>query len=200
MKKFIKNTLLSFVIIFTILNLVFFAFSVISKYYMINDVLNEYTGDNINVEASIEIEESAKGFIEQMRHTYGEDAPATELAMLNNYTMGMNHILAGQSTILITTVVLSIAIGTILSLTEKSKTKELLKFITVGISCVLLYTTIMYITGEYKGVKVFEAIIEAINSCGIYYIGAYLVKIVYTYCKNKKNVKELNKEIEKKNK
>ena len=200
MKKIIKNTLLSFVIIFTILNLMFYTFSIISKYYMINDVLNEYTGENINVEESIEIEKSAKGFIEQMRHIYGENAPATELAMLNNYIMGMNHILGGQLTILIVTLILSITIGTILSLTEKSKTKELLHFITGGILCVLLYTTIMYITGEYKDFKIFESVIETINSCGIYYIVAYLVKIVYTYSKNKKSVKELNRVIEKKNK
>jgi len=200
MKKFVKNTLLTFVIIYTVLNLLFYTFAVISKYYMINDWLTKYTGENINIEASIEAEENAKGFIERMRYNYGEDAPATELAMLQNYTMGMNSIMRVQTTILVITLILSIAIGTILSLTEKSKTKEMLQFITGGILCVLLCTSIMYIAGEYTGLKIFEAVIETINSCGIYYILAYVVKIIYRYCNNKKSVKELNKELENKNK
>lgn len=200
MKKIIKNTLITFIIIYTVLNLVFYTFSIISKYYMINDLLTEYTGENRDVLASTEAEENAKAFIERMRYSYGEDVPATQLAMLSNYTMGMNRILEVQTILLIVTVILSIAIGIILSLTEKSKVKELLHFITGALLLVLLYTTIMYITGEYKGLSIFEAIIETINSSVIYYIVAYLVKIIYTYCKNKKSVKELNKELENKNK
>lgn len=200
MKKIIKNILLTFVIVFTILNLSFYTYKIISKYYMINDILAIYIGENRDVLASTDAEENAKAFIERMRYSYGEDVPATQLAMLSNYTMGMNEILEVQTVLLMVTVILSIAIGIILSLTEKSKIKELFHFITGALLLVLLYTTIMYITGEYKGLSIFEAIIETINSSVIYYIVAYLGKIVYTYWKNKKSVKELNKELKNKNK
>lgn len=200
MKKIIKNILLTFVIVFTILNLSFYTYKMISKYYMINDILAIYTGENRDILASTEAEENAKAFIEHMRYSYGEDAPATNLAMLNNYTMGMNEILEVQTVLLMVTVVLSIAIGIILSLTEKSKIKELLDFIITGVILLLMCTIIRYIAGEYKEFKFFEEIIDIISSFGIYYIVAYLVKIVCKYCKNKKSVKELNKELENKNK
>lgn len=200
MKKFMKNTLVTFVIVYTILNLVFYIFSIISRYCMINDFINQYIGENIDVQASIEIEKNAKESAESMKNIYGENVPVTELMIFQSYSMGMSAITDVQTMLLIVSIILSIAIGIILSLTEKSKAKELLHFITVGLSLVLLYTIIMYITGEYEGFNIFEAIIETINSCGIYYIIAYLVKIIYTYYKNIKSVKELNKEIEKKNK
>lgn len=200
MKKFIKNTLLTFVIIFTILNLVFYVFTAISRFTMIKEVLTEYIGENRDVEASAEVEKNTKEAIEEMKYIYGEDVPATALFMFQNYTMGMSSIIYIQTTLLIVTSILSIVIGIILSLTKQSKAKELLCFILGGITFILVLTVYMCITKEYEGMNAIEAIFETIGSFGIYYIVGYLVVFVYRYCKNKKSVEELNKEIEKKNK
>jgi len=205
MKKFIKNTLLTFVIIYTVLSLLFLVNIKIMWMGRVMNLSEEVRSYNKayeegrEIEIINELEEESKQYAQR----YGEDVEVETMLMvtkLENYLMGMGQTLNYQEVIIVVTLVLSIAIGSILSLTEKSKTKELLCFITGGILCVLLYSTIMYITGEFKGFNIFEAIMETINSLGIYYIGAYLVKIVYTYCKNKKSVKELNKEIEKNNK
>ena len=196
MKKIIKNIMLSFVIIFTILNLAFNAFSIISKYCMVNNILTEYTGENRNVLGSIEAEKNAKEYIQGLKNTYGEEAPVTQLAMLQNYTRGMNDIIYIQIIILIATVILSISIGIILSITERSKIKELLDFITGAVILILVGSTIDYIAGGYEEFKIFETI----KTFGIYYIIAYIIKNVYLYWKSKKSIKELNKVLENKNK
>lgn len=176
MRKIIKNILLTFIIIYTILNLMFYIYSIISKYYIINKILtNGYIEKNINLEdTQIQVE------------------------MLRNYTMGMSRIIEGETVLLIVTAILSITIGIIISLTEKPKVKEILDFILTGIILVLLCTIIRYMRGEYNEFKIFEEIIDIINSFGIYYIVAYVGKIIYIYGKNKKSVKELNKELKNK--
>lgn len=176
MKKIIKNILLTFIIIYTVLNLVLYIYSVISKYYTINKILTtEYIEENISL-----------------------DATQIHLELLRSYIRGISTIIESQTILLILTAVLSIAIGIIISLTEKPKVKEILDFIIAGVILVLACAIIRCIGGEYKEFEIFDEIIDIINSFGIYYIVAYVGKIIYTYFKNKKSVKELNKELKNK--
>lgn len=199
MKNFIKNALLSFVIVYTILNVVLFINFMVLKNSMLREVVSLYLSEDRDIEACAQLEQDTLGQINEIKELYGEEVPATGLVGIRQLMIGMEVISGQQLGILIMASILSVAIGIILSLTEKPKTKELLCFITGGILCILLCTTWMYVIGEYKGFNILEAIIETMP-VGIYYIIAYIVKIVYRYCKDKKNVKELNKELENKNK
>ena len=126
MKKFIKNILLTFVIIFTILTLVRYSINIISRRIMLNEITTAYLDNNINIEGSMEVEKNAKESIEEIRKSYGEGVPATALVIFRSYILGMDLVLDSELTILLTTLILSISIGTIVSLTEKSKIKELI--------------------------------------------------------------------------
>lgn len=205
MKKIIKNILLAFVTIYTVLNVVLYGINIISKNKMTIEIAKEVYSYNQAYEEGRENEgnmnlELEKEYIHEMQEVYGENVSIIKVLGYQNYLLGMCRILDGQSAILISTLILSISIGIIISLTEKSKVKELLDFIATGGILVLACTIIRYIRGEYSEFKIFEEIIDIISSFGIYYIVAYLGKIVYAYCKNKKNVKELNRELENKNK
>lgn len=203
MKKFIKNTLLTFVIIYTILNLLFHVNIIILRTSMLNEVV-PLLGEDRNVERSIELEEQSKEHIESRKEIYGENAPITTLLMFENYFMGMNQVLYGQEVIVIATLILSVAIAIILSLTEKSKIKAILYFILIGLVLAVLYTIYFHLTRNLPDSKFFDGFIEnfmeIIGSYAIYYIAIYLLVYIGRYVIDKKKMKELNKEIEKKNK
>ncbi len=200
MKKIIKNILLTFVIIYTVSNLILYASNLILKYSIVNEALNIYTGENRNSEEIVEAENGAKYIIEHFKEIYGDDIPGIALLHLQGYTMGMNLILERQTLILLIALILSVTIGIIVSLTEKSKIKEVLYFILGAILFILLITVYMMLVKEYQGMNFIEASIETIGDYTVYYIIGYLVIFIYRYYLKKKEVNELNKEIKTKNK
>jgi len=204
MKKFIKNTLLSFVIIFTVLNLLFFANIMVLRNTLLREVVTLYLSENRDVEACIQAEQDALEQINEMKELYGEDVPATAVAGVRTFLVGMDQVLDNQAIILVATLVFSIAIGIILSLTEKSKTKAIVYFISIGLTLAVLYTTYFHLTRNLPDTKFFEGFMEnfidTINTYGIYYMVIYVLVYIGRYIVDKKKMKELNKEIEKKNK
>lgn len=203
MKKTIKKILLIFAILYTILNLILYAKNIIDKNKFEN-LISSYYSEDRDVKASIEIEKKAKEDIERMKEIYGENVPATALLSIEGCTFGMYEVLDGQTSILIVTLILSIIIGIMIDLNEKSKMKEVLYFISGGILFILLGTLFIYMTAEYIDMNAFEIFIDAlgesIKNCGIYYVIGYFIVYIFRYRRDKKNVEELNKEIKTKNK
>ena len=200
MKKFIKNTLLSFVIIFTILNLILYTTNIILHESIVRNIVTLYLDDNRDVEASIQLEKGAQEDIERMKNIYGEDSPATALVSFQSYTTGMNQVLHGQTTVLIATVVLSTVIGIIIHLKEESKMKEILYFVMIGIIFILICMGYSYVMGEFRDTNIIEAFGETIDIYGLWYIIGYMLVYIFRIYKDKKKVIELNKELENKNK
>lgn len=198
MKKIIKNILLAFAIIFTMLNIVGFIFNNINYYSrLIEDIYYIKNIDNHQ-----ELLENEKQLYSRYKEEYGQDSPVTMIVHSQAYFMGQRDILDVQLTILIISAFLSIAIGVIISVSEKSKIKQILLFIAIGLIIVLLLTTYTYLTSDLSNENFIEKFAEIlvydyIKPYGVYYIIGYLVIYVIKYFIAKNNAKILNFELKK---
>lgn len=196
MKKIIKNILLVFVICFTILSIAGLIFSMINHYNM----MSEKVVPILNGEIDNEIIQRDKELYNGYKEEYGEDAPSTILSYFQGYALGEVNILEMQETFLIISGLIGISIGIILSLTEKSKIKEVLCFIVIGVILALIWTIIFHLTRNLPNTKFFEGFMDNFVDCikeyGIYYILIYLFGYTLRYFINKKNTKKLNKELQ----
>lgn len=203
MKRIIKNVLLVFVIMYTILNIVLYVVNIVSRNSMFKEIMTTYSSKNSNIEECIKAENDMKEHIDMMKEIYGENAPMTVLLEFEGYIAGVNQIIYSQEAILIATLILSVTIGIILSLTEKSKSKAVVYFIAIGLLLSLLYTIYFHLTRNLPDTKFFEGFLEtfidSISSYGIYYVIIYLLMYIFRYRMDKKNIEELNKEIKKNN-
>lgn len=156
MKKIIKNILLAFAIIFTMLNIVGFIFNNINYYSrLIEDIYYIKNIDNHQ-----ELLENEKQLYSRYKEEYGQDSPVTMIVHSQAYFMGQRDILDVQLTILIISAFLSIAIGVIISVSEKSKIKQILLFIAIGLIIVLLLTTYTYLTSDLSNENFIEKFAE----------------------------------------
>lgn len=198
MKKIIKNILVTFAIICTILNIVGFIFNNINYYSrLIEDVYYIKNIDNHQ-----KLLENEKEFYNRYKEEYGKDSATTIIAHSQGYFMGQREILDVQLTILIISAFLSIAIGVIISLSEKSKIKQILLFIAIGVIIALLLTTYTYLTSNLSNENFIEEftfifVYDYIKPYGVYYIIGYIQIYVLKYFIAKNNAKILNFELKK---
>ena len=200
MKKFIKNILLSFIIVYSILNLLLFVNFMILKSSMLREVVGLYLSEDRDIEACVQLEQDTLGQINEIKELYGEEVPATGLVGIRQLMIGVEVITGHQLGILIMASILGVAIGTIIHLKEESKMKEILYFVVIGIIFILICMGYSYVMGEFRDTNIFEAFGETIDIYGLWYIIGYMLVYIFRIYKDKKKVKELNKELENKNK
>lgn len=204
-KKIIKNILLTFVIVFTILNLIGFAVTEIGRRKVLYDTVNQMRPENRTMEMYEELEQNAEGQIERLREMFSNKksnvpVPATQLAMVQMYMMGAGHILEIQIFILICSICLSIAIGIIISLEEKSRVKHILIFILLGLILSTIGALLMGVSNENFFETFLENFLDTIQRYGIYYILIYIVTFLTRYFVNKNKTNKLNEELKNKQK
>ena len=192
----IENILIIFLISFTVLSIAGLIFSKASYYWsyycMIEPILEEEIGN--------EIIESDRELYDYYKELYGENAPITTLSYVQGYTVGTDNILRMQQTFLIISIVIGISLGIITSLTEKSKTKEILIFIVLGLGLALINTAYIYLTRNFVGSFLITLIEDCIFPYGIYYVLIYLVIYIIKFLIGKNTAQKLNNELMKRKK
>lgn len=199
-KKIIKNILLTFVIVYTILNLIGFAVTEIGRRKVLYDTVNQMRPENRTMEMYEELEQNAERQIERLRERFSNEesnvpVPATQLAMVQMYMMGAGHIQEIQIFILICSICLSIAIGIIISLEEKSSVKHILIFILLGLILSTIGALLMGVSNENFFETFLENFLDTIQRYGIYYILIYIVIFLTRYFVNKNKTNKLNEEL-----
>ena len=159
---------------------------------MIEPILEEEIGN--------EIIESDRELYDYYKELYGENAPITTLSYVQGYTVGTDNILRMQQTFLIISIVIGISLGIITSLTEKSKTKEILIFIVLGLGLALINTAYIYLTRNFVGSFLITLIEDCIFPYGIYYVLIYLVIYIIKFLIGKNTAQKLNNELMKRKK
>lgn len=195
MKKIIKNILITFTIIFTILNIMKFIYYIVNY----NKLLKEEVLPIINGEISEEIIQNDNDLYNHYKERYGENAPSTTLAYMQGYFLGQSYILEAELAVLIISSILGIFIGTILSLAETSKMKEALKAFCIGLILAMVATTYIHFTRNLVGVSFLDGIEitfieDIVKPYWIYYVLIYLIVYLIKYRIGKNKAKELNKE------
>ena len=197
-KKIIKNILLVFVIVYTICSLIGLVLSKIDRVKVLSDALNRI--ENRTIEAYNELEQGARADIARFGEGFSKNeendipVPATYLYMVRQYAIGESSIILLQVGILISSICLSIPIGIIISLEEKSKYKQILIFISIGL---ILGTIAALLTSVFYG-TFFENFFSVISDYGIYYILVYVVIFLTRYFVSKIKIKRLNEELKNK--
>lgn len=195
MKKIIKNILLTFVILFTILNLSLYVYNNISRtIFLKNTVIPKLNGEVMGNEDEMFKEEA-----ERYKEIYGKDVPGLTLVGLNWYLMGSGQILEQETIILVASAVLGIVVGTIISLSEHSKIKHILYFVLLG----LLLALIVTICNQWGNGNIQDFIDEflfTIKDKFLCYIVIYFICFIICYYINKNKANELNKELKNKQK
>lgn len=202
-KKIIKNILLVFVIIYTILNLIGFAVNEIERRKLLYDTVIQMRPENITMEIYEELEQTAEGKIEMLREMFSNEesnvpVPATQLAMVQMYITGAGNILEIQIFILICSICLSIAIGIIISLEEKSRVKHILIFILLGLILSTIGALLLGVSNEKFFETFLENFLDTIQRYGIYYILIYMVTFLTRYFVSKNKTNKLNEELKNK--
>ena len=191
MKKIIKNILIVFLICFAILNIGGLIFNKIGYYF----VFREEVLPILNGEISNEMIEADRNLYNSYKEQYGENALSTTLAYFQGYVLGNNRVIEMQQTVLIISISIGISLGTIISLTEKSKIKEILIFIELGLGLALINTTYIHLTKGLSEYFLITMIEECIIPYGIYYVLIYLVIYIIKFLVGKGNAKKLNNEL-----
>lgn len=204
-KKIIKNILLAFVIVYTILNLIGFAVTEIGRRKVLYDTVNQMRPENRTMEMYEELEQNAEGQIERLREMFSNEesnvpVPATQLAMVQMYMMGAGYIQEIQIFILICSICLSIAIGIIISLEEKSRVKHILIFILLGLILSTIGALLRGVSNENFFDTFLENFLDTMQRYGIYYILIYIVTFLTRYFVNKNKTNKLNEELKNKQK
>jgi hypothetical protein len=202
-KKIVKNILLVFVIVYTIL--IGFAVTEIGRRKVLYDTVNQMRPENRTMEMYEELEQNAESQIDNLREMFSNEesdvpVPAKQLALVQMYMMGAGHILEIQIFILICSICLSIVIGMIISLEEKSKVKHILIFILLGLILSIIGALLMGVSNENFFETFFENLLDMLKMYGIYYILIYIVTFLTRYFVNKNKTNKLNEELKNKQK
>ena len=206
-KKVIKNILISFAVVYSILNLIAFGMEQISRRKELYDVMNDMKAENRTMEVYKQYDEMAQEQIDRLKETFEENeksevpVPGTFLALYQYYIMGGNQLFEIELLVLTSSICISIVIGIIISLSEKSKTKHVLSFILIGI---ILFNVIEIIEigvpQEHVIENYIENFIRIISQYGIYYIAIYSAAFLGRYFIIKRKTNELNNELKNKQK
>lgn len=188
-KKIVKNILLLFVIIYTILNLAMYVYTVIDTRNFTLEMANRVRESNY--EGLLTDEESSKG----IKDIYGKEAQAMVIQSAQSYIRGATRVLEKGAVTIIISATLSIAIGIITSLTEKSKIKEILYFFLIGIILNLIYIAYFNLLDTNFLEGFIDQFIWNIEDYGIYYIIIYIIIFIIRYFINKRNARKLNDEL-----
>lgn len=199
MKKFVKNILITFIIIFTILNVIAFIYYEVNYY----NTLRKEVLPIINGEISETTIQEDSELYNRYKVLYGENAPSTMLAYMEGYFVAQGYILETELSVLIISIILGIFIGTIISLSETSKMKEALKAFCIGLIIAMVATTLIHLTRNLTGVNFLEGIErtfidDIVRPYWLLYVVIYLIIYLIKYYIAKKNAKKLNKELKKK--
>ena len=188
-KKIVKNILLLFVIIYTILNLAMYVYTVIDTRKFTLEMANRVRESDY--EGLLTDEESSKG----IKDIYGKEAQAMVIQSAQSYIRGATRVLEKGAVTIIISATLSIAIGIITSLTEKSKIKEILYFFLIGIILNLIYIAYFNLLDTNFLEGFIDQFIWNIEDYGIYYIIIYIIIFIIRYFINKRNARKLNDEL-----
>lgn len=188
-KKIVKNILLLFVIIYTILNLAMYVYTVIDTRNFTLEMANRVRESDY--EGLLTDEESSKG----IKDIYGKEAQAMVIQSAQSYIRGATRVLEKGAVTIIISATLSIAIGIITSLTEKSKIKEILYFFLIGIILNLIYIAYFNLLDTNFLEGFIDQFIWNIEDYGIYYIIIYIIIFIIRYFINKRNARKLNDEL-----
>lgn len=201
MKKIVKNILLVFMIIYTILNILLCMLSKVSV-NIAENANNIILNGNRYEDGNIVFEENLDSEISEMKSEYGEDTPVLLIKYIDGYLSGTTELLEREITVLIISIILGIAIGAVISSTKKYKIKELLYFIIIGLVSNLALTTYMCIAGVFNNeyVNFIDLFIYNIQDYSLYYTIIYLLIYVYRYYIDKKTTKKINEELKNKQK
>ena len=205
-KRVIKNILLTFVIVYTILSLIGFIIMEIEMHKVLYETVYKMQTENKTMELYGEKEIIAENEIENKKDTFKDEKsnvplPVTEIDMLHMmYIMGMNYIIEIQLFILICSLGLSIVIGIIISLEEKSRAKHVLFFLLLGFVLNALWAFKIGILKESFFESFFENFLDSIRYGGIYYIIVYIILYLGEYFRNKKRANKLNEALKNKKK
>lgn len=192
-KKIVKNILLLFVIIYTILNLAMYVYIVIDTRSFTLEMADRVRKSDY--EGLLTDEEISKS----IKDIYGKEAQAMVIQSAQSYIIGATGVLEKGAVTIIISAALSIAIGIITSLTEKSKIKEILYFFLIGIILNLIYIAYFSLTRNLPDTNFLEGFIDQfiwnIEDYGIYYIIIYIIIFIIRYFINKRNASKLNDEL-----
>lgn len=188
-KKIVKNILLLFVIIYTILNLAMYVYTVIDTRNFTLEMANRVRESDY--EGLLTDEETSK----RIKDIYGKEAQAMVIQSAQSYIRGATGVLEKGAVIIIISATLSIAIGIITSLTEKSKIKEILYFFLIGIILNLIYIAYFNLLDTNFLEGFIDQFIWNIEDYGIYYIIIYIIIFIIRYFINKRNARKLNDEL-----
>jgi hypothetical protein len=200
MKRVIKNILIIFVIVFSILNII----GVILNKVNLNKTIHDYAIPLTNGEVTEDVKERENDNYNRYKERYGQDAPPTILSYFEGYAMGNGNYIQFEETILLFSAIVSLSVGIIASLTDKSKVvKELIIFIALGLIIAVLITVYIHLTRNLQNVEFLDGfgrtlIDDVIRTYGLIYIEVYLVVYVIKYLIGKNNAKKLNNEIKNK--
>lgn len=197
-KKTMKNILLLFIIIYTILSLAMYVYNVVNVRIFAMEMAvriryNDYEGLSTDEEIT-----------DRIKKEYGEEAPAVAVQSAQSYAVGANSVLEKETTIILVSTISSIAIGIIVTLTGRSKSKEILYFLLIGTIIDLICTIPFYLKGNLSSTNFFNGFIEDfiynIQHYAIYYVIVYIVIFIGLYFIRKRNADKLNGELKNKQK
>lgn len=172
MKKFFKNTLISFLIIFFLLSIINLVAQIIQHYFVITPQI-------------IELAESVKNV--------GISAEESYQMLASVYSAGYGDKIQIQIMILIISILLSLAIGLIYTFEKKSKIKIIICYI-LGIIIVPISVTMFNVFNylEVSTIEFFTEFLYYFKKINIWYTLIFIILYLIKFLVNKKKTKEMN--------
>lgn len=194
MKKIIKNIFITFMIIYTTLNILGLVFNNVQMIKEINEEILPMVEEPVGAE----IIKNDEQLYNRYKNEYGENAPTSLLIYSQGCIMGETRILEMQLAILIVSVFLGVTVGIIISLSETNKVKQIILFIVIGVGLALLGTIYSQITNGTT--KFFDNFLvtfveDYISNYWMYYTIIYLVIYIIKYFIARNKAKKLNAEL-----
>lgn len=180
MKKFLKNIIISFLIIFFMLSIINLVFQIIKHYYVVTPKI-------------IELAESVKDT--------GISSEDSYQMLASVYAAGYGDKIQIQIMILIISILLSVIIGLILTFEEKAKFKIICYYI-LGMLVVGLVPTVFntfYYLG-YSIVNFIDELLYYLKNTWIWYTLAFTIFYIIKIAISNKKTKELNEILKNKQK
>ena len=171
MKKFVKDTVLVFMICFTLLSIVGFVVGKIRMAYGVNMFINEFQIDTNSL------------YEQKIALNYSEFAGWTNV--LGGFAISQQYF------ILIFSAFLGISTSIIRYLKEEFLLREIVMFFAIGIALIFIYSLIQTIEMGFSLDIFFDEIIFCITDYGIHYVVIYFAIYAIRYILGKKDAKKL---------
>lgn len=187
MKKIIKNILITIPIVYLIITTIMFGALAYTTYYFI---YGTFAGEYENIrDVSQQVQDTTNSRIEELveTETLKTDYPTLGVAVIQNNTSVIINVINMFVYSLIISLIVGIAMGTMISLTEKSKDKLIFKFITGAI--IIDISIVMLLNSKNFFEEFFYVFQSTIIIYTIIFSILFFIKLLY----KKYKLKRLNK-------